>query len=72
MNVQTNYGNNNLLIADVRQLNKIITLKTLWDGQGKIKMHYWMSKVKKQLSGKKSISRLNISYVCRRQQIYVF
>ena len=31
------------------------TLKALWDGQGKIKMHYGMSRVKKQLSGKKCI-----------------
>ena len=28
------------------------TLKGLWDGQGKIKMYYGMSRVKKQLSGK--------------------
>ena len=48
-----NINNNNLLILDVKQLNKIIklscfyTLKALWDGQGKIKMHYGMSKVKK-------------------------
>ena len=48
-----NINNNNLLILDVKQLNKIIklycfyTLKTLWDGQGKIKMYYGMSKVKK-------------------------
>ena len=26
------------------------TLKALWDGKGKIKMHYGMSRVKKQLS----------------------
>ena len=38
MNVQTNYFNNNLLILDVKQLNKIMeiyyfyTLKALWDG----------------------------------------
>ena len=30
-------------------------LKALWDGQDKIKMHYGMSRVKKQLSGKKYI-----------------
>ena len=58
MNVQTNYCNSNLLIVDVMQLNKIVkmyyfqTLKSLWGGQGKIKMHYGVSKVKKQLSGK--------------------
>ena len=46
---------------DVKQLNKIMklyyifTLKALWDGQGKIKMHYGMSRVKKQLLGKRSI-----------------
>ena len=28
------------------------TLKALWDGQGKIKISYGMSRVKKQLSGK--------------------
>ena len=32
------------------------TLKALWDGQGKIKMYYGMSRVKKQLSGKRSIT----------------
>ena len=32
------------------------TLKALWDGQGKIKMYHGMSRVKKQLSGKKSIA----------------
>ena len=61
MNVQTNYCNNNLLILNVKQLNKIMklyyfyTLKALWDGQGKIKMHYGMSRVKNQLLGKRSI-----------------
>ena len=41
---QTNYCNNNLLILDVKKLNKIIklyyfhNLKALWYGQGKIKM----------------------------------
>ena len=59
--VQTNYCNNNLLILDVKQLNKIMklyyfyTLKALWDDQGKSKMYYGMSKVKKQLSRKRSI-----------------
>ena len=44
------------MILDVKQLNKIIklyyfhTLKAPWDGQGKIKMYYEMSRVKKQLS----------------------
>ena len=32
------------------------TLEALRDGQGKIKMHYGMSRVKKQLSGKRPIS----------------
>ena len=31
-------------------------LKVLWGGHGKIKMYYGMSRVKKQLSGKMSIS----------------
>ena len=59
--VQDNYCNNNLLILDVKQLNKIIklyylhALKALWDGHGKIKMYYVMSGVKKQLTGKRSI-----------------
>ena len=62
MKVQDNYCNNNLLILDVKQLNKIIklyyfhTLKELWDVQGRIKMYYEMSRVKKQLSGKRSIT----------------
>ena len=61
VNVQTNYCNNNLSIFDVKQLNKIMklynfyNLKALWDGQGKIKMYYGMSSLKKQLSGKRSI-----------------
>ena len=56
--VQSSYRNNNLLILDAIQLNKILklyyfhTLKALWDGQGKIKMCYGMSRFKKQLSGK--------------------
>ena len=61
VNVQTNYCNNNLLILNVKQLNKIIklyyfyTLKALCDNHGKIKMYYEMSNFKKQLSGKRSI-----------------
>ena len=64
VNVQTDYCNSNLLILDIKQLNKIMklyyfyTLKTLWDGQGKIKMYYGMSMVRKQLSGKRSIQIL--------------
>ena len=59
--VQINYCNNNLLILDLKQLNKIIklyyfhTLKALWDDQGKIEMYYGMSRVKKQLLRKTSI-----------------
>ena len=60
--VQSNYCYNNLLILDVKQLNKIVKLyyfhalkNALWDGKGKIKMYYGMSRVKKQLSGKRSI-----------------
>ena len=61
---QTAYCNNNLLILDVKQLNKIMklyyfyTLKALWNGQTKIKMYYEMSRVKKQLSGKRSIETM--------------
>ena len=32
------------------------TLKALWDGQGKIKMYYGMSRIKKQLSEKRTIA----------------
>ena len=59
LNVQTNYCNDNLLVLDVKQLNKIPklyyfhTLKALWDGKGKIKMYYGMTSIKKQPSGKK-------------------
>ena len=31
------------------------TLKALWDGQGKIKMYYGKPRVKKKISGKRSI-----------------
>ena len=61
VNVQTNYCNNNLLILDVKLLNKVMkpnyfyTFKALWDCQSKIKMCYGISRVKKQLSGKRSI-----------------
>ena len=38
------------------------TLKELWDEQGKIKMyHDGMSRIKKQLSGKKSIANPRLS-----------
>ena len=66
--VQTNCRNNNLLILDVKQLNKIMklyyfhALKALWDSQGKIKMYYGMSRVKKQLSGKMSRIPVIISF----------
>ena len=59
--VQTNYCNNNLLILDVKQLNKIMklhyyrALKALGDVQGKIRMYYGITMVKKHLSGKRSI-----------------
>ena len=61
VNVLTSYCNNNLLLLDVKQLNKIMklycfyTLKALWDGQGKIEMYYGVPRVKRQLSGKRSI-----------------
>ena len=62
--VQANYSNNDLLILDTKQLNKIMklyyfhTLKVLWDGHGKIKVYYGMYRVKKQLSGKRFINEL--------------
>ena len=46
MKNQAKYFNNDPLILDVKHLNKIMklyyfhTIKTLWDGQGKIKMYY--------------------------------
>ena len=36
-------------------------LKALWDGQGKIKMYYGMSRVKKQKKKKRSIVSLFLS-----------
>ena len=35
------------------------TLKALWNSQGKIKMYYGMTRVKKQLSGKRSIEKIS-------------
>ena len=32
------------------------TLRALWDGQGKVKMYYGISRVEKQLPGKRSIA----------------
>ena len=80
VNVQTNYYNNNLLILGVKQLNKIMklyyfyTLKALWDGQGKIKMYYGMSRVKKQLSWKRSITNklLRKSVLVRKSLFHLF
>ena len=39
------------------------TLKAVWDGQGKIKMYYGMSRLKKQLSRKRSIDKLPIKFI---------
>ena len=84
-NVQINYCNN-LLILDVKQLNKIIrlyyfyTLKVLWDGKGKtcimvcpgLKSNYW----KKIYSLKKSINSLKWMLVSKiektKVKIYYF
>ena len=69
MNVKTNYCNNNLLILDLKQLNKIMklyyfyTLKALWDAQGKSKMYYGISRVEKQLSGKRPTVHLSIHFM---------
>ena len=58
VNVQTNDYNNNLLILDVKQLNKIVKLyyfyilKALWDGQSKIEMYYGMSRLKAAIGNK--------------------
>ena len=71
--VQANYCNNNLLILDVKQLNRIMklyyfrTLKALWDGQGKIKMYSGMSRIKKQLSGKRSIPLTYLDFITNRK-----
>ena len=49
VNVQTNYCNNNRSILDAK-INKITKLyyfyilKALWNGQGKIKMYYGISR----------------------------
>ena len=61
MKVKINYCDNNILNFDVKQLNKIMklyTLKALWNDQGKMKMYYGMSRVKMQLSGKRTIALL--------------
>ena len=39
------------------------TLKVLWDSKDEIKMYYGMSRVKKQLSGKRSIERIEIFFL---------
>ena len=58
---QTKYCNNDLLILNLKQSNKIYSLlsclKALLDSQDKIKMYYGMSRVKNQPSGKRSIWR---------------
>ena len=57
---RSNFGCKMDVILDVKQLNKIMklyyfyTLKALWNVQGKIKMYYGMSRVKKQLARKRS------------------
>ena len=73
--VQTNYCNNILLILDVKQLNKIMklyfyTLKALWDGQGKIKMHYGMSRVKKQSTEARSNTFQSCTISCSPLEIF--
>ena len=56
-------------MLDVRQLNKIIKLhyfhilKALWDSQGKVIMYYGKPRVKKQLSGKRSITKKSSPYI---------
>ena len=45
------------------KLYYVYTLKALWDGQGKSKMYYGMSSVKKKLSGKRSIQTLMLKSV---------
>ena len=55
MNVQTNYCHNNKQLNKIMKFYYFYSLKALWDGQGKIEMYYGMSKVKKQISGKRSI-----------------
>ena len=44
------------------QLYYFHALKALWAGRGKIKMYYGLPRVKKQLSGKRSI---RLSFACR-------
>ena len=65
---QTNYCNNNLLILDLKLLNKTMklyyfhALKALLDSLGKIKIYYGMFRVKMQLSEKRSITSRKIKY----------
>ena len=65
--VQANFCNNSILVLDAKQLNKIIklyyfhALKALWGDQGEIKMYRGMPRVKKQLSGKRSIDIIFIN-----------
>ena len=59
--VPANCCKNILLILDLKQLDKIIkfyyfhTVKAVWYSQGKSKLYYTVSRVKKQLSEKRSI-----------------
>ena len=70
VNVQTNYCNNNLLVLDVKQVNKIMklyyffTLKALWDGQGKIKMHYGIPGLKSSYQ-EKGLFQYCLLVLCR-------
>ena len=50
----------------IMKLYYFYTLKALWVGQGKIKMYYGMSRVKKQLSGERSI----INYFCIEKNLF--
>ena len=43
------------------------TLKALWDSQGKTKMYYGKSRVKKQLSGNRSIDWAILIIVTRKE-----
>ena len=44
-----------IILNEIIKLYYFHTVKALRDGQGKIKMYYGMSRVKKKLSGKRYI-----------------
>ena len=64
VNIQTNYCNDNQLILDLKQGNKIMklyyfyTLKALWNSQGKINMYYFLTNGIKRLQSSKKCDEM--------------